>query len=84
MKRQSAGYVSDVTLTTFFQHPNVTVPTHRPNHCLSMKSEETQNRERFFVQADNVGATIDFHSCVLLLFLFLQFFSVAFFLVLFD
>ena len=37
-----------------FLHPNVTVPTHRPNHCLSMKSEETQYRERFFVQADNV------------------------------
>jgi hypothetical protein len=38
------------------------------------------NCERFFVQADNVGATIDFHSCVLLLLLFAQFFSVAFFL----
>src|SRR5208283_4320006 len=61
----------------FFSISNVTVPTHRPNHCLSMKSEETPYHERFFVQADNVGATIGFHSCVLLLLSFPRFIPAA-------
>ena len=78
MKRQSCfGRRAQHVLSAI---SNVTVPTHRPNHCLSVKSEETQYRERFLVQADNVGATIDFHSCVLLLLLFPRFFSGAFFL----
>jgi hypothetical protein len=53
-------------LRPFFSITNVTVRTQRPNHCLSMKSEETQDREQFFVQGDNVKATIDFYLYILL------------------
>jgi hypothetical protein len=82
MKRQSAAYPSDVTFSTCFQH--LQSDTYSPSKSLSLvKSKEIQNRERFLVQADNVGTRIDFRSCVLPLLSFLQFFSVAFFLFLF-